>query len=118
MENYLINYLESKKIIDVHKISKLSINKYTSDYTEIEVFKTNDKNTINTILEELTLKDYINKKFVIMSMPDYNLILRDDKLNHIKIGIISEANVLRIKNVGSDIEFKNHFLLILKKYIN
>ena len=118
MKNYLIDFLEFKKIIEINKISKLSIIKYGYDNTEMPIFETNDKNTVGNILKEITLQEKTNKKFVIMSMPDYSLILKVDEDNCIKIDIISGMKTLRIKNHGTDIKFNQDFWLIIKKHMN
>lgn len=118
MKNHLIDFLEFKKIIEINKISKLSIIKYRYDNSEIPIFETNDKKTVINILKEITLQEKTNKKFVIMSMPDYILILKDDEDNNIKIDIISGMKALRIKNQDTDIIFNEDFLLIIKKHMN
>lgn len=111
----LADFLESKKSIDINKISSLEINKYDVVNPKEVLFETVNKDQAITILKEFTLKEN-EQKFVTMSMPVYNLILKSDNLDDISIGIIPENNAFRIKNEGSDLKYEEDFFTILKKY--
>jgi hypothetical protein len=112
----LADFLELRKSININNITHLEINKYDVVTPKEVLFQTVDKEKIVSFLKEFSLKEN-DKKFVTMSMPVYNLILKSNCLD-ISIGIIPLIHIFRIKNEDSDIEFEQDFFKILKKYIN
>jgi hypothetical protein len=113
----LFDFLESKKLIDINKVTQLIINKYDVVNPKEILLETDNKNKIIAILKEFSFKENDNKKFVTMSMPIYNLILKRIDLEDFSIGIIPEINTFRIKNEESDIKFEQDFFPILEKHI-
>lgn len=113
----LADFLELKKSININNITHLEINKYDIVLPKEVLFETVEKEKIVSFLQEFTVKKN-DTKFVTMSMPIYNLILKSNYLEDISIGIIPKISTLRIKNESSDIEFEQDFFAILKKYID
>lgn len=113
----LADFLEFKKSININNITHLEINKYDVVTPKEVLFETVEKEKIVSFLQEFTLKKN-DTRFVTMSMPVYNLILKSNCLEDISIGVIPAISTFRIKNEGSDIEFEQDFFTILKKYID
>jgi hypothetical protein len=111
----LPEFLEVKKSIVLNTITHLEINKYDVVTPKEIIFETVDKEKIVSVLKEFTLKEN-DMKFVTMSMPVYNLILKSDTLEVISIGFIPENNTFRMRNEVYDIKYAEDFFSILKKY--
>ncbi|MDP5199660.1 hypothetical protein [Flavobacterium sp. DG2-3] len=112
----LADFLECNNLIQIGAISKLTITKRGKSNPEI-ILNLEDKEKISTFLDEFsTVKN--DMQFVTMMAPPYDLILEASDFNSLLIGILPEVKSFRIPDQGTDIEFEQDFLTILKKYPN
>jgi len=112
----LTDFLESNNLIQIGSISKLIITKRGKSNVEV-ILNLEDKEKISTFLDEFSIAEN-DMEFVTMMVPPYDLILEASDFNSFLIGVLPEVKSFRIPDQGTDIEFEQDFLTILKKHLN